>query len=361
MSRFKRKNEHLLIAARAKPERADFTEISFVHDCLPELDLGQISLETDYLGRTHRSPFFINAITGGTGLARAINASLAAVAGQLSLPMAVGSQLVALKNPACRDSFTVVREFNPHGQIWANIGSYATVEMALQAIEMVRADALQIHLNVAQELAMNEGECTFAGALERIKEIVQKAGVPVIVKEVGFGMAAEAVAKLTAVGVKALDCGGRGGTDFLKIEAIRHGQVRPNRIKTWGIPSAISLVETLKTADFRTEVFAGGGIWDATDLAKALILGARAVGMAGLPLYYLLRKGRGALVRKLESIEQELKAVMLSIGAGSIRQLAEKPLVISGYTAEWLERRGFDPDDYARRSLKAPGEKDNDA
>lgn len=361
MSRFKRKNEHLLIAARSKPGLADFSEISFVHDCLPDLDLGQIGIEAGYLGRTHRSPFFINAITGGTGLARAINASLAAVAGQLSLPMAVGSQLVALKYPACRDSFTVVREFNPHGQIWANIGSYATVKMALQAIEMVRADALQIHLNVAQELAMNEGECAFAGALERITEISNQVGVPVIVKEVGFGMAAEAVAKLTAAGIMALDCGGRGGTDFLKIENIRQGQIRPNQLRTWGIPSAISLIETLKTADSRTEVYAGGGIWDAMDLAKALTLGARAVGIAGLPLYYLLRKGRSALVRKILSIERELKAVMLSIGAGNIRQLAEKPLVISGYTAEWLERRGFDPDYYARRSLKVPGEKDNNA
>jgi isopentenyl-diphosphate Delta-isomerase len=361
MSRLKRKNEHLLIAARSKPERADFTEISFVHDCLPELDLGQISLETEYLGRTHRSPLFINAITGGTSLTLAINASLAAVAAQLSLPMAVGSQLVALESPACRDSFTVVRKVNPHGQIWANIGSYATVEMALQAIEMIRADALQIHLNVAQELAMNEGECSFAGALERIKEISKKAGVPVIVKEVGFGMAAEAVAKLAAAGVSALEIGGRGGTDFLKIETSRRGHRRRKHLRTWGIPSAISLIETLKTAGDQTEVLAGGGIWDATDLAKALALGARSVGMAGLPLYYLMRKGRDALVRKFEFIEKDLKAVMLKVGAGSIGQLAEKPLVISGYTAEWLEKRGLNPGYYARRSLPSPGEKENDA
>jgi len=343
MSRFKRKNEHLLIAARAKPERADFTEISFVHDCLPELDLGQISLETEYLGRTHRSPLFINAITGGTSLARAINASLAEVAAQLSLPMAVGSQLVALDHPACRESFNVVRKFNPHGQIWANIGSYATVEMALQAIEMIRADALQIHLNVAQELAMNEGECNFAGTLERIKEISQKAGVPVI-----------------AAGVNALDIGGCGGTDFLKIEASRRGRGRRTKERTWGIPSAISLIETLNTAGSKTEVLAGGGLWDATDLAKALALGAKAVGMAGLPLYYLLRKGRHGLMRKFELIEKDLKAVMFKVGAGSTRQLAEKPLVISGYTAQWLEKRGFDPAYYARRSLQAMGENESD-
>lgn len=208
---------------------------------------------------------------------------------------------------------------------------------------------------------MNEGECTFSGALERIAAITQKAGVPVIVKEVGFGMAAEAVAKLTAAGVKALDISGQGGTDFLKIESFRQGQGRRKQLRAWGIPSAISLIETLKTAGSHTEVLAGGGICDATDLAKALALGARAVGMAGLPLYYLLHKGRGALVRKLEFIEKELKAVMLKVGAGSIRQLAEKPLVISGYTAEWLEKRGLDPGYYARRSLQASGEKKNDA
>ncbi len=351
MSRFKRKNEHLHIAVRGKPVRANFSDIRLIHNCLPDLDLNQVSLKAQYLGRTHRSPLFINALTGGTGFAAKINANLAYIAKTLSMPMAVGSQLIALKHPECQYSFRIVRKVNPQGEIWANIGSYATVQMALEAVEMIKADALQIHLNVAQELTMEEGDSHFKGVLERIANIVDRVTVPVIVKEVGFGMAYEEAGKLFQTGVSAVDTGGGGGTNFIGIESLRRKNNFDLIPKMWGIPSAISLIESVTSAGSENEVFASGGIFEALDIAKALSLGATAVGMAGMPLYYLLRKGRESLVYKIKLVEAELKAIMLLVGAGTIDQLRERPLVITGFTAEWLERRGIDPKKYACRSI----------
>ena len=83
---------------------------------------------------------------------------------------------------------------------------------------MLEADALQIHLNVIQELTMPEGDRDFSGALRRIEAIVKEIDLPIIVKEVGFGMNREVVAHLYSVGVTAVDVGGFGGTNFAKIE-----------------------------------------------------------------------------------------------------------------------------------------------
>ena len=57
---------------------------------------------------------------------------------------------------------------------------------------MIAADALQLHLNVPQELAMREGERHFSGMLDNIARIAALSPVPVIAKEVGFGLSRKA-------------------------------------------------------------------------------------------------------------------------------------------------------------------------
>ena len=193
MPRLNRKDEHIIIRLKQKPSLADFSDIHFVHNCLPDRNLNEVTLETSLLGTELGSPLFINALTGGTPLSKRVNAALAGVARECGLPMALGSQMAALDNPLVEDTFKVVREVYPEGQIWANLGAYATPELARRAIEMIDAAALQIHLNVPQELAMKEGDCRFRGTLRRIEEIAAAVKCPVIIKEVGFGIAREPV------------------------------------------------------------------------------------------------------------------------------------------------------------------------
>ncbi|HSW36309.1 MAG TPA: type 2 isopentenyl-diphosphate Delta-isomerase [Candidatus Limnocylindrales bacterium] len=349
MPRLHRKDEHLYQSLCRVPDRADFSDISFVHNCLPDRDLSEVNLEASYLGRTFRSPLFINALTGGTDLALKINAALAGVAKDCGLPMAVGSQLAALENAAVEESFKVVRRINPNGSIWANIGSYATTSMVQRAVEMITADAVQIHLNVPQELIMGEGDPRFRGMLDRIARITKSVHVPVIAKEVGFGIAREQALSLIGAGVDAIDVGGKGGTNFLLIESRRSGKLLSWELGQWGIPTPISLVEVLTAAQGRVDVIAAGGMVSSLDIAKALALGANAVGMAGLPVYLLVKKGRAALIRQIKTIERELRLIMLMVGATSIEQLQQSPLVITGFCAEWLLRRGIDPSVYALR------------
>ncbi len=350
MPRLNRKDEHIIYSMLELPGRADFSDISFVHNCLPDLDFNEVSLDTAYLGRTFRSPLFINAITGGTKLSLRINAALAEAARKMNIPMAVGSQMTALKDKSAVSSFKVVRRVNPDGVIWANIGSYANPELVRRAIKMIRADGVQIHLNVPQELIMREGDCQFRGVIGRIRDIVKEINVPVIVKEVGFGIAGEQAGVLTACGVSAIDVGGKGGTNFLAIESRRSGLKLSRGLSSWGIPTAISLLEVSDVARGKTDLFASGGMHAALDIAKALALGANAVGLAGLPVRLLIKNGRAALEKYIIATEKELRIIMIMLGVSSIKALQNVPLVISGNTAEWMQRRGLDPSGYAKRS-----------
>ncbi len=346
--RLRRKDEHIFLSQRQRPKQADFSDVQFIHNCLPERNLNEVTISTSFLGRVHRSPLFINAVTGGTSRAGRINAGLAWVAKQCGLPMAVGSQLAALSHPPAVSSFQVVRQVNPEGEIWANLGWYATLEQARQAVEMVNADALQIHLNIPQELAMTEGDCCFRGILQRVAEIVPRVGVPVIVKEVGFGIAFEQARELQGAGVAAIDVGGWGGTNFLEIEHCRQRRKLSPDLLAWGIPTAISLIETLTATGGNVDIFAAGGMASGLNLTKALALGARGVGLAAWPVYILLKQGREALQKKISKLEQDLRAIMVMAGASSIAELQNVPLVITGFTAEWLRQRGIDPGARAR-------------
>ncbi len=341
MTRQARKLEHIWHAVRSELQSADFGDISLVHNCLPETSLGALDISTSIAGIELDRPLFINAITGGVEDAEEINRELAHAARECRMAFAVGSQMAALENKLYAGTFKVVREAYPDGIVFANIGAYADADMARRAVEMIRADALQIHLNVPQELMMAEGDSDFRGYRRHIEKIVNTVGVPVIVKEVGFGIAREQAAQLKQLGVSALDVGGKGGTNFMQIER-RRAHLKTNEdLVDWGIPTAVSLLEAADGAP-GLDILASGGLNSGLLAAKALALGASAVGIAGLAVKLLLSEGREALVTRLKDIEWELKTVMVMTGANSIAELRDMPTVITGKTGEWLKARGID-------------------
>jgi len=324
-----------------------FADIRLLHDPLPEMALEEVDLGIQLAGKDLSFPVLINAMTGGTGQAVRINHALAVVAEKYGLALGIGSQTVALEDPGWRDSFTVVRDANPGGVIFANIGARASVEAALQAVEMVHADALQLHLNITQELAMREGDRDFRGILENIRRIATQCPVPVIAKEVGFGLSREAAKALHACGVNILDVGGAGGTNFASIED-RRGGLFNRELDDWGIPTAVSLAEVVD-AGLPVEIIATGGIRTAPDAAKALAMGAAMVAMSGSILKILLRDGFDVLDSSMAGFLYRLRAVFLMCGARNCREMRHKPLIIMGDTAGWLESRGIDPRRWARR------------
>lgn len=355
MSRAERKWDHIRYALQSEKKcSAAFEDIQFIHQSLPDINVDEIRLDYSIGELSLSSPIFINAMTGGGGERTfRINKELSIVANETGLAMAVGSQMSALKDESERYTYKIVRQENPNGIIIANLGSEATIDNAKMAVEMLEANALQIHLNVIQELTMPEGDRNFTGALKRIESIVREINVPVIVKEVGFGVSRETVQALTAIGVSFVDIGGVGGTNFAQIENKR----RENSLSffnAWGIPTAISILEAANQSK-DLSIIGSGGIRSSLEIAKAIAIGADGVGIAGLFLKDLLEKGIDTLKSNIDTLHHELIFIMAALGAKKIPDLKNVPLIISGNTFHWLNQRGIDTTKYSRRQMKERG------
>ena len=351
VSRSKRKWDHIQLALTTGKKRlTGFDDITFIHQSMPHTSLDQATLNVKIGELSLSSPIFINGMTGGGGEPTLrINRELAIAAKEMGMAMAVGSQMSALKDSTERKSYEVVRKEYPKGIIIGNLGSEATVDQAKAAIDMIEANALQIHLNVVQELTMPEGDRDFRSALHRIEAIVQHTNVPIIVKEVGFGMSRETLLMLCSIGVSAVDIGGFGGTNFAKIENERRNR-ELSIFNDWGIPTAVSIVEA-KESTKNVSIIGSGGIQTSLDIAKAIALGAEAVGMAGFVLNILMNKGIDALMEELQIIHNEIKMIMTAIGASNVIELQQAPLIISGKTHHWLNERNIDTKKYSQRMI----------
>lgn len=357
--RKRRKLAHLNLVQNLDdgPDSSGFEDIHFVHNCLPEINRWEINTAVKFCGWELKFPLMINAITGGIDEAAGINRSLAAVARKLGIPMAVGSQAAALQDREVEFSYKVVREENPDGFIAANVSAGLSPEEALNAVEMINADALQLHLNIPQEVMMpeNEGELSFQGYLDNIRETVRSSHVPVIVKEVGCGIAREQAEQIISTGVAALDVGGKGGTNFILIEGLRHNGETAHPFLNWGLSTAASLAEVVHSAGLQAgqvDIVASGGIRSGLDTAKALALGGSLIGIAGPLVRCFFKGGEEEVEHYLLGIEKQLRQVMIMLGARNVSELREKPLVILGDTAQWLQRRGIDPDRFACRGRR---------
>jgi isopentenyl-diphosphate delta-isomerase len=344
-----RKLDHLKYSLVLKdgPNDNGFSDISLIHNCLPNLSWNDIDISTSIAGIPLCQPLIINAITGGANDVTSINERIAEFASITNTAMAIGSQYAALENPEVQHSYKVVRKKNPHGIIFANVGAYATPEQAQMAVDMIDAQGIQIHLNVAQEIMMTEGDRDFTGYLANIASIVNKVNVPVIVKEVGCGIAREQAILLAQIGVKVIDVGGTGGTNFLAIEAARRQLEVNSETLSWGIPTVISAVEVISALPKHIDTMVSGGIRTSLDVVKSLALGGAATGMATPIVRMLYEKGIDYAVSWFQQFVYEIQCYMLLLGAGNVKQLGETPLIISGYSKDWLTTRGIDVTKYA--------------
>lgn len=319
-----------------------FSDVALVPSCAPELDWEEVSLETTLCGIRLPSPIIINAMTGGHPEAEAVNRRLARAAKRFGLAMAVGSERAALTNPDLARTYTVTREEYPDGVLIANMSLNTGVRDAQSAIALLDAQLLQIHWNAAQELFMDEGDRHFRGGLEALREVCQTIPQPVIAKEVGQGVAAPEAIRFVQAGVRAIDVGGSGGTNFLAVEAWRRGERLDTEWQRWGLPTVVSLGEVLATVGGQVDVIASGGVRSGHDVAKAMAMGATAVGMAG-PLLRLLAQPDGdqKLEQFLAALHLTLRRILLLTGSRTWQDLQRRPVVITGASGQWLDIRGF--------------------
>jgi isopentenyl-diphosphate delta-isomerase len=345
-----RKLEHLRLCLHSDVEyhkKTGLEDVELVHRALPELDLGDIDLSLNLLGKKMEAPLIITAITGGHPQSREVNRKLASAASQHGIGMGLGSQRAGIENPELESTYTVAREEAPDTLIWGNIGA-AQLELAPAAVEMMELDALAVHLNPLQEAIQPEGDLDSQGYLDRIQETARSLDLPLVVKETGAGIRGEEAHLLEQMGVAALDVAGAGGTSWAAVEAYRSRDKGLGELFwDWGIPTAACTVEAVKTVQI--PVISSGGIRSGLDAAKALALGASAVGIA-LPALKACYQGEETLNTYLERFLRELRVAMFLVGARNLEELKRADLVLTGGTRDWLRERGYETQHYARRS-----------
>jgi isopentenyl-diphosphate delta-isomerase len=352
-----RKADHLRLSANADVDahaRPGWDDVQLLHEALPEIDQSAVDLSTTFLGRPLRAPLVIAGMTGGHRAAYQVNAVLARAAERHGLAMGVGSQRAALRRADLAYTYAVVREQAPSAFLIGNIGAPQliaqgdapplTLQEVQAAVEMVRADALAVHLNFLQESVQPEGEPRARGCAEAIRRIVQHLDVPVIAKETGAGLSRATAFCLKDLGVRALDVGGVGGTSFAAVEGLRAAaqgaglaQRLGELLRDWGVPTPVSVVGATATG---LPVIATGGIRSGLDAAKALALGGALAGVAR-PLLQAALEGDDAVDGWISQFLEELRTVMFLTGSSNLAALHAQPRVVTGLTRAWLDQLGY--------------------
>lgn len=320
-----RKKDHIDLVLKEPVQylrSAGFERLQFVHNALPEIDLGKVDLSVVFLGKKMSVPLMISAMTGGYAEAERINQALAEAAQSARIGIGLGSQRAMLENPGLAKTFRI-REYAPEVPLLANIGAVQLKQYPVHEIERlvssVDADGIAIHLNSLQEVIQPEGDHDFSGVLSSIEKLCEKISVPVVAKETGAGINSEVAARLKAAGVSWIDVAGSGGTSWSKVEYLRKGSI-PG-FEEWGIPT----VESIRMCKGLLPIIASGGIRSGVDAAKAIALGADITG-AAFPFLKAYKKKR--LGEELNVWKQQLILSAFLTGSKNLEQLKKASMMI---------------------------------
>ncbi len=308
----------------------------FTHEALPELDLEAVDTTCTLFRKKLSAPILISSMTGGTEETGRINQRLAESAQECRVAMGVGSQRAALENPKQIPSYSITRKVAPDILLFANLGAVQLnygygLDECRRAVDMIQADALILHLNPLQEAVQAGGDTNFAGLAKKVEEICNKLRVPVIAKEVGWGISERTARILAECGVAAIDVAGAGGTSWSQVEMHRAPEEFTRQLAAtfvgWGIPTAESILNVKKAVPEMT-IFASGGLKDGLDIAKCIALGATLGGMASQFL-------KAAAVSTKKTIEvtkltkRQIEVAMFACGAGALAELRPDRLVLA--------------------------------
>jgi isopentenyl-diphosphate Delta-isomerase len=329
-----RKREHLMLSRTAD---VGFTGLSTGLErirvrarALPERDLADVDLGFYLWGRPLRAPVLISCMTGGVGEAGPVNRALAAAAQAHGVALGLGSGRILLDGASAEAARGfAVRDLAPDVLLLANLGAvqlhtYGPDDCA-RLVAVCEADALVLHLNAVQEAVQPGGDTTFADLVPRIAKLVAALDVPVVVKEVGFGMAAEDVRLLVEAGVAGVDVAGAGGTNWARVEGLRAeraGAVAA-AFGDWGWPTAqaIRTARSVIDAAASPAVLVGsGGIRNGVDALKVLCLGADLAGIAR-GLLEAGARGPEAAHEAVAVVVDQLRIGAWAAGAGVVDDL----------------------------------------
>lgn len=334
-----RKSEHIRINLQEdvgfKRTSTGLDRYRLLHRALPDLDLEAIDTSIVFIGERLAAPLIISGMTGGTPEAQVINRRLALAAQETGIGLGVGSQRAAIEDPSLTDTYRV-RHVAPDILLLANLGAVQLnygygLDECRRAVEMIGADALVLHLNALQEALQAEGNTRFAGLLPKIERVCAALDVPVVVKEVGWGISEEVARQLADAGVAAIDVAGAGGSSWSQVEMHRAPTDRQRAVAAafadWGIPTAESLRMVRRAAPTIPAV-ASGGIRTGIQIAKAIALGAAACGIAG-PFLRAASDSTSAVIDLILVLVDQLRTAMFATGTRDVAALQNAPVLHS--------------------------------
>jgi isopentenyl-diphosphate delta-isomerase len=250
--------------------------------------------------------------------------NLAEAAQECKVAMGVGSQRAALEHPEQVKTFQV-RSVAPDILLFANLGAVQLnygygVDECRRVVDMIQANALILHLNPLQEAVQDAGDTNFEGLAKKIEEVCRKIDVPVIIKEVGWGISERSAKLLAECGVSAIDVAGAGGTSWSQVEMYRAPDEFTRQLAAsfigWGISTAESILNVKKSAPDMT-IFASGGIKDGLDIAKCVALGAKLGGMAG-GFLKAAAASTESVVELMQLTKKQVEVTMFACGVGKL-------------------------------------------
>ena len=327
-----RKDDHIKYALEHESDYNSFDDVELIHSSIPKYNLDEIDLSTHFASHDFEFPFFINAITGGSENAKKINQKLAKVANECNLLFVTGSYSAALKN-SDDDSFKIVKKENPDLQLATNIGIDKNYTAGITAINALNPLFLQVHVNLMQELIMPEGSRNFNEWENNLREFVQNIEIPIILKEVGFGMTEDTIKQGIKLGIKTFDISGRGGTSFAFIENMRR-ENSLDYLNNWG-QTTVSCLLNLKDYTDKVEIIASGGVRNPLDMIKCLVLGAKAVGLSRTILELAVKYDVESIIKIVENWKTECKMIMCALNTKNIKELQNTKYVLYGKTLEF--------------------------
>ena len=326
-----RKAEHIQIVLDGDVNsnlQTGFDDYTFLHNALPEIDLSDVDLSCEFLERNLKLPLLISSMTGGTQQAQTINIHLAEAAQKAGVAFGVGSQRATIENPHLASTFSV-RKYAPDIPILANLGAIQLnydfgIDQCKQAVDMIEADALILHLNPLQEALQPEGNTHWKGLSSKIELVIKNLNCPVIVKEEGWGISADLTRQFLEMGAYAVDIAGAGGTSWSQVEMKRAKNPVLERIaanfRNWGIPTAEALVEAHQIVP-NGRIIASGGLRNGLDVAKAIGLGAVLGGMAG-NLLKAATISTDDVYQKILEIKLEMSICLFAAGIRNLSELS---------------------------------------
>jgi isopentenyl-diphosphate delta-isomerase len=333
-----RKRDHIQLALDQMHQTSQhnfFDDYELFHEAIPDMNFSDVDISVASFATTWNKPFFISSMTAGHEHAPTINANLLAACHEKGWAMGVGSQRRELMDKTSSDEWVPLRRDFPNVCMMANLGLAQVIATPIDTlkrlIDSLRAQAFIIHCNPLQEVIQPEGTPFFQGAWNAIELVVKQLNIPVVVKETGCGFSMKTIQRLNQLGVYAIDVSGMGGTHWGRIEGsrARHDAMLSRASQTfsnWGIPTA-SILADAKGVLLQSQLWGSGGIRNGLDAAKALVMGARRIGIAK-PILAAALENPQAVINVMDVFEYELKVAMFCTGSPDIQTLSQLPIKV---------------------------------